>query len=166
MKKTFKNFASSDSSYFSIKIPIVGISFAQANKFCEWRESVVNKSKTVKIKVCLPTIDIYEMVIENKDSITQNKCYLQNSLNCNGLQVTKAKEHKYLDKSLLRADSYYPSDLGLYCLQGNASEMTDMKGIAMGGSFKDYARESFKDKKQMYTKPEDWLGFRCLITLK
>jgi len=164
--KRFRSLIEADTSYFSINIPIVGVSFAQAQKFCEWRESVVNKTKTVKVRITLPTIAVYEKIIENKDSINSKNCYLQNSMNCNCVITRKTKEHKSQGNLLMRADSFWPSALGLYCLQGNASEMTSTEGIAMGGSFRDYAIQSFKDKKQNYSKPEDWLGFRCLVTLK
>ncbi len=164
--RKFKELTEADTNYFSINIPVVGISYAQAKAFCEWRENVVNKYKPIKVKVSLPAIEVYEKIIENKDSINAQNCYLQNSLNCNCLVVKKTKDYKSQGKSLMRADAYWPSLLGLYCLQGNASEMTDIEGIAMGGSFRDYARQSFRDMKQKYTKPEDWLGFRCLITIK
>ena len=64
----------------------------------------------------------------------------------------------------MRVDSYWPNDLGFYNLQGNASEMTNTKGIAIGGSFRHYAIESLNTKKQEYNQPEDWLGFRYMIT--
>lgn len=166
LTKAFKSLIEGNTNYFSINIPIVGISFAQAKSFCEWRETNVNKNRSLKVRITLPTIEVYEKVIENKDSINPKNCYLQNSLNCNCLVVKKTKDYKSQGKCLMRADSYWPSLLGLYCLQGNASEMTDIEGTAMGGSFRDYARQSFKDKKQSYSKPEDWLGFRCLVTLK
>ena len=164
--KNFKLLTDSDTNYFSINIPIVGISFSQAIKFCKWRETIVNESKKIKVSVGLPTVEVYKRVIENKDTINIKKCYLQNSLNCNCLEVRKTKDYKSQGKCLLRADSYWPSMLGLYCLQGNASEMTNVEGISMGGSFRDYASQSFKDKTQNYTNAEDWLGFRCLITMK
>lgn len=164
--KKFRDLIKSDTNYFSLNIPVVGISFEQAKAFCAWREQVVNTTRAIKLNITLPTIEVYEKVIENKDSINTKNCYLQNSLNCYCLEAPKTKDLKSQGKSLLRADSYWPSLLGLYCLQGNAAEMTNIEGIAMGGSFRDYARASYKDKKQHYSKPGDWLGFRCLITLK
>jgi len=50
-------------------------------------------------------------------------------------------------------------------LQGNAAEMTSTEGIAMGGSFRHSARETFSDRKQEYNKPENWLGFRYVVTI-
>ena len=63
-------------------------------------------------------------------------------------------------------DSYFPTTLGLYNLQGNAAEMTEIYGIAMGGSFRQPARESYNDKSQLYHKAQDWLGFRYIVTVK
>jgi len=166
LTKKFNTIVDSDTNFFSINIPIVGISYTQAIAFCEWRETVVNKTKLVKVNITLPSIEVYEKVIENRDSINRKNCYLQNSLNCNCPEVRKTKANLSQGKYLMRADNYWPSHLGLYCLQGNASEMTSVEGIAMGGSFRDFARQSYKDQKQRYTKPEDWLGFRCLVTLK
>ena len=50
--------------------------------------------------------------------------------------------------------------------QGNASEMTNIKGIAKGGSFRHYAIDSRKDRQQEYKDAEDWLGFRYMITVQ
>jgi hypothetical protein len=44
--------------------------------------------------------------------------------------------------------------------------MTNEEGIAMGGSFRHFARESFSDKIQEYSKAEDWLGFRYIVTVR
>jgi hypothetical protein len=44
--------------------------------------------------------------------------------------------------------------------------MTSTEGIAMGGSFRQTARESYNDKDQKYTKAGDWLGFRFIVTAK
>jgi formylglycine-generating enzyme required for sulfatase activity len=172
LTKRFNNLIQSDTNFFSTNIPIVGISFAQAKAFCEWRESVVNKYKLIKVSITLPAIEVYEKVIENRDSVNPKGCYMQNSFNCHCFEPVKPKgaaaikNLKSQGKSLTRADSYWPSALGLYGLQGNAAEMTATEGIAMGGSFRDYAIQSFKENKQNYSKPGDWLGFRCLVTLK
>jgi len=157
----FKN----DTSDITINIPITGITFEQALNFCDWKAQILNTKKTPKVKLSLPTVDIYKNVIPNKDSLNQKKCALFNWALCNCVSVNK-KYNKSQGKSLLRVDSYWPSDLGLYNLQGNASEMTSTKGIAIGGSFRHTARESYNDRIQEYTKPEDWLGFRYIVTLK
>lgn len=165
ISKSLNKMVKDDSSYFSKHNPITGISFSQAILFCKWKEDLINADQKIKIKISLPSIQLYERVLENKDSMNLEKCYLQNSIKCNCPDLGKNKRFMPHDE-LVRADAFWPNDLGLYCLQGNAAEMTTTQGIAMGGSFRHYALESFKDKRQIYTQPEEWLGFRYIVTLQ
>ena len=82
------------------------------------------------------------------------------------MALGKGKLYMSAGLYLVRVDAYWPSDLGLYNLQGNAAEMTSTEGIAMGGSFSHYAIQSFNDQKQQYSKAENWLGFRYTVTLR
>jgi formylglycine-generating enzyme required for sulfatase activity len=171
--KKYKDLMESDTIYFSTDMPIVGISFKQAKKFCEWREGVINKSKTTKINVNLPTLKDYNKVNENKDSLCRSDCPV-----CKGYQINYSHvkciptgnwnklQFETQGQGLMSAKSYWPSSIGLYNIQGNAAEMTSIEGVAAGGSFRHFAKQSFKNKTQQYTKEEDWLGFRCIISLK
>ena len=47
-------------------------------------------------------------------------------------------------------------------LFGNVSEMTATKGIAKGGNYTQFANQCHPDSIQNYSKPEKWLGFRCI----
>lgn len=161
-----------DTNYCSLTIPITGITYEQALRYCSWKEAVINNAHTSKVKIGLPTIENYKRVIANLDSINEKECALYNWMNCGCRVVPKSvklslqKAYKSQGKCLLQVDSYWPNELGLYNVQGNASEMTSSKGIAKGGSYRHYARQSFNDKIQEYSKPEAWLGFRYIITLK
>ncbi len=44
--------------------------------------------------------------------------------------------------------------------------MTSTEGVAMGGSFRHTARESYNDKQQIYSKAEEWLSFRYIVQSK
>jgi hypothetical protein len=44
--------------------------------------------------------------------------------------------------------------------------MTSIKGVSKGGNFGLYANQCNIDSIQNYTKPEKWLGFRCIIIYK
>jgi hypothetical protein len=46
---------------------------------------------------------------------------------------------------------------------GNVSEMIAEKGLSKGGSWAHKLGESQIVKNQKYTKPEPWLGFRCVV---
>ena len=83
---------------------------------------------------------------------------------CKNKQLDKA--YSTQGRNVIRVDAHWPTKSGIYCLQGNAAEMTSTKGIAMGGSFRHYARESYNDQTQTYNKAEDWLGFRYIVTLR
>lgn len=168
-----RRMANTDTNTFSMYIPVVGISFEQAARFCAWREAVVNEGREVKLHISLPSLEWYQKVNMNKDSLCgpEAKCD-----SCSGYQLNYAharcalvkvrKEAATQGRGLLRADYYWPSKEGLYNIQGNAAEMTATKGVAAGGSFRHYAMASYSNQTQTYSGPEDWLGFRCLITLK
>lgn len=164
--KGFRKLIADDTTYFSINNPIVGISFEQAKQFCQWKENVVNRYRSAKVRIALPTVETYTKVITNRDTINNKKCYLLNALYCNCINSTSKSRYKVEGKTVMRADSYWPSDQGLYNVQGNAAEMTSTEGIAMGGSFRHYARESYNDRRQTYSRPEDWLGFRFVVTFE
>src|SRR5258708_4342360 len=62
--------------------------------------------------------------------------------------------------------SFFANQYGLYCMQGNISEMTSEQGVAIGGNYLLPATEAHFNSKQEYTKPEVWLGFRCVAEKK
>jgi len=157
--------------FVPLSLPITGITFDQAVKFCKWKEQLFNMDRddSKKVQVGLPSIEIYKLVIENIDSISihsANPCtqfkfnyrhsYCQNKYLQNSLQ----------GQTILRVDSYGPTHLNLYCIQGNAAEMTASKGVAMGGSFRHYANQSVSSAVQSYSGTENWLGFRYVVTLR
>lgn len=168
LTKQFSALYYSDTSLWGPNMPIVGISFAQAQRFCEWSQEVLNKTRTVKLNVTLPSIDLYKKLITNIDSLCTRKCDSCNRALFNyrrktcGYSTIRVSRHV----GIYRCDSYWPDSFGIYNLQGNVAEMTSTEGIAMGGSFRHYAIESYNDKVQHYDKEADWLGFRCLITVQ
>jgi hypothetical protein len=142
--------------------PVTAISFEQAKRYCLWMESRVNSNQGRKVNIDLPTDSIYFMVIPSMDSINSRECSLFNYVNCDC--TGDANEHD--GEHLVKADAYFPTYAGIYNLLGNAAEMTHEKGKAMGGSFRHYAKYAYSDYKQVYDGPEDWLGFRYVVTLE
>jgi formylglycine-generating enzyme required for sulfatase activity len=156
--------------YPPLNSPVTGISFEQAIRFCKWKESLINKDRdnSKKIQIGLPSKEIYKRVIENIDSLCVNCSSPCRSFRFNYKHPScqdKESTNSFEGKSLLRVDSYWPTSLGMFGIQGNAAEMTSSKGIAMGGSFKHYANQSLSTEVQSYSGPEDWLGFRYVVTL-
>ena len=148
----------------TLHLPITGISFTQAKKYCNWLEYRINRNGRIKVKVDLPSEKIYNEVITNKDSLNVKGCALFNFIDCHCISNTKKNYNLYLGKGLTRADHYWPTEAGLYNLQGNAAEMTDIEGRAKGGSFKHYAKESYSNQTQYYSGPMEWLGFRYILS--
>jgi hypothetical protein len=153
--------------------PITGITYEQALRFCEWKEAEVNKNRPPgkRIKIALPSIDLYRRLIPNIDSVAAVR---KVNLPCRGFEFNykhapcevPAKGSESLQGlTVMRVDSYWPTDLGLYCMQGNVAEMTATKGVAMGGSYRHYAYQSHSDQLQPYSGPAEWLGFRFIVTL-
>jgi formylglycine-generating enzyme required for sulfatase activity len=61
--------------------------------------------------------------------------------------------------------SFFPNSYHLYNMIGNVAEMVSEKGIAKGGSFANTLEECKIINNQYYTKPERWLGFRCVAVI-
>lgn len=150
--------------------PVTGITFEQAIRFCKWQEKLINNDRddSKKIQIGLPSVEIYKRIIENIDSLCGhclNPCtsfqFNYKHSSCQDKEIMNSSQ----GHSLLRVDSYWPTSLGLYGIQGNAAEMTSSKGIAMGGSFRHYANQSLNSEIQSYYGPADWLGFRYVVTL-
>ncbi len=161
--------------------PLVGVSYEQATEYCKWRSDRVNEyiyvNNTKKVtflvdsfrtnypKICeyrLPSKEIYDEIINAKFS--------ESALNA----AKKSKSQLYNYKNKKTSDSnnvaditapvyaYRPNILDIYNLKGNVLELTDKKGIARGGSYINTLEELESDKEYIYTKPEAYLGFRCI----
>jgi hypothetical protein len=181
--------------------PVVGISYEQAVRFCEWRTNSdsaryalrfahYNSGKIKNIgplqytdslwlrvpySFRLPTPQEFDNLNGNTDSLYNRKRYIAR-YNYKGAIYSVRKKRKY-ENSLCgsskmecvsfsfarkRKLSVDPVD----DIQGNVAEMTSQKGIAKGGSYFHYAKESYSTVNNNYTKPELWLGFRCVAVRK
>jgi hypothetical protein len=61
--------------------------------------------------------------------------------------------------------SFFKNTSGTYNMIGNVAEMVIEKGIAKGGSFEHKLEDCKITNDQYYTKPERWLGFRCIAVI-
>lgn len=149
--------------------PLVGVSHTQAKSFCVWRSERVNEfyaiyhaknpnDRTIPKHVTyrLPSPKEWDS-IQVTDSLFNGKTYEKPNL---GFQ-TKAIEHYSSHPS----DYGSPNKIGLYGLNDNVSEMTSEEGIAKGEHWaQKYLKQSGKDIK--YTKPESWIGVRCVVDVE
>jgi formylglycine-generating enzyme required for sulfatase activity len=148
------------------EFPVVGVSHEQAEAFCRWRTDRVKEyyalahKTSINLKYRLPTREEWETLAMNGASIFKNKGKNQRSemrLNC------------AVDDSLTNAHdvtapvkAFEKNRFGLYQMFGNLAEMISEPEVAKGGSWKHRVEICRAGLDQKYTKPESWLGFRCV----
>ena len=66
---------------------------------------------------------------------------------------------------LAPAKSYYPSEFGVYNLNGNAAEMTQEPNIAAGGSWRSYGYDVRSQSVMNYNEASCLVGFRPVFTV-
>jgi uncharacterized protein (TIGR02145 family) len=147
-----------------LAFPITGVTYEQVKGFCEWRTRVEGNNKLV---FRLPTPREWTDFALNGLSETERKNGFSDSLN-----NKKCAKFNYSISCNCGKDDYQGklNGIGLYTQEktgafdvfGNVSEMTSVKGIAKGGNFKLHANQCHADSIQNYTKPQIWLGFRCI----
>ena len=167
-------------NYFSLPAynyyPVVGITYEQTIAFCEWRSKMVNQLfqldptmnpiKGKKYHYRLPTIEEWESAATGFTDINASPSGY-NSIKESYVMICKA-EKKY---RINQVDNFVPNTkyklakkhiADLYNMIGNVSEITATKGIAKGGNFLLPLDSCIVKGYQAYTKPEVWLGFRCV----
>lgn len=162
--------------------PVVGISYEQAVAFCKWRTERVKE--LFKIEASTDKKNIYPINFEYRlpsqaeweniakagyNSINVKKDGDKHKFN---LKRSKADLEGVASKLSDNADitaptkSYWQNNYGIYNIIGNVAEMVQEKRIAKGGSWIHSAAEANLEKEIPYSKPESWLGFRCICEIK
>lgn len=140
-----------DDEYYS-NFPVINVTYEQAKEYCKWRSDMVllsyaiNISKKKKRDVLytkfnfrLPKFDEWKSAYDIFE--IQNEPFTK--------PVTgEDSESEYFH--------YAP---------GNVSEMLDVKGQAVGLSWKDILDPTKPISPVQYQKPSDWLGFRCVCEI-
>ena len=146
-----------------LDLPITGISYEQAVDFCKWRTKTLGDNKIV---YRLPTPEEWKYFAVNGLSETEKENGFRDSLNNKNCAVFNynipCNNNDENQGNLKGVAMYSPRTNGAYDIFGNVSEMTSLKGVAKGGNFTLHANQSHVDSIQSYTKPEIWLGFRCI----
>ncbi len=168
--------------------PVVNISHEAATLYCAWLTEKLNAAPNnlgVKVKARLPFhAEIVRAGVGDKLGESYPWChpYMQNTkgeflanfIRILNSQVTrKDGELKILAVNsptddqfdvLAPSVSYRPSDLGIYNLSGNAAEMINEPGVAVGGSWKDYGYDIRLQSKRKYQKADEAVGFRVVVS--
>lgn len=114
--------------------PVVGVSWKQANAFCEWRTHILNayldsKKRAQESDFRLPTEAQWEYAARGGRSQSMfpwGNYYLRNKKGCLMANFKPGRGNYPEDGGFytVRADSYWPNDYGLYCMSGNVAEWT------------------------------------------
>ena len=162
-----------------LQLPIVGITYEQAQAYLLWRTELANKDKRIsktgyKVKARMMkkeewinfAINLGPHLLENQtthiDSSNTEGCYFLN-VKIDKPCASMLELINIYGEGAVPIYSYDPDRLELYCIFGNVSEMTEEKGIALGGSYKDYAIDCDALKTTSYSEAQPWLGFRCVL---
>lgn len=164
--------------------PIQNISYEGAVNFCKWLTAWYlkedgNNRKWKKVIFRLPTEKEWMLSASNgKEQFwtypwggdkAQNLkgCYLSNSNCLDNSSNAKLSQQSGQDGVYftVRADTYYPNNIGLYGMSGNVAEMIAEKGIAKGGSFEDTPSECTIQSQKTYVKPSPAIGFRVIMEI-
>jgi len=151
--------------------PVVGISYEQAMAYCAWRSLFIT--------------NLYNNVLQKKSKYKKlNNKYIQFEFSLPDDETwrkacNEATYNSSFSYHIARADAPLheqpsaafdntPNNLGFYNLIGNVAEMTSLKGIAKGGCYLKTFEECNPSNNITYSKPERWLGFRCMckVTVK
>ena len=151
--------------------PVVGITWEQANAFCEWKTKEVSRllaEKGIKkfIEFRLPTENEWEFAAmkkrsENKIEKVSHYGWSEEEMMGHLLDVTNIGEvfdqngvplKKYADDGCLytcKIASYSPNDRGIYDMSGNVSEWTADSATISTTFFQDYDSQTLSTLKEV-----------------
>ena len=114
--------------------PVVGVSWKQAEAFCNWRTRILNsyldsKKRAQESDFRLPTEAQWEYAARGGRSQSMfpwGNYYLRNKKGCLMANFKPGRGNYPEDGGFytVRADGYWPNDYGLYCMSGNVAEWT------------------------------------------
>jgi formylglycine-generating enzyme len=114
--------------------PVVGVTWKQAQAFCNWRTRYLNtfllsKKRGVESPFRLPFEAEWEYAARGGRSQSMfpwGNYYLRNKKGCLLANFKPGRGNYPEDGGFytVRADAYWPNDYGLYCMAGNVAEWT------------------------------------------
>ncbi len=168
------------------QFPLVGVTYAQAVNFCQWRSDRVNEQLYWQqnkqalragdslgpapevLRYRLPTKEEWErcaavgfsaqeLAHSFKEGLPLGR-FRTDSLYVNG-RATLVQDNSSIPAPV---NSLSPNRLGLYHMFGNVAEMVQEEGIAKGGSWCNVLETFAVRPDFIYKRPHVWLGFRCV----
>ncbi|MDR1112595.1 MAG: formylglycine-generating enzyme family protein [Bacteroidales bacterium] len=187
-----RGYAFSPHHYFGnvayLNYPIICISYAAAQQFCQWLTEKYNslpQKEFTKALFRLPSKQEFIKAAVGKYNEQTIFPWANGSLydekgerRCNFLEF-KQEDLDYKNNEMLilwydtpssfpETDlvySYASNSIGLYNVSGNAAEMVQEKGIAMGGSWASSGYNVRVSSEQKYDAPSTTVGFRVFMEI-
>lgn len=113
--------------------PVVGVNWKQATAFCDWRTALYDKyrdpSEVNTEEYRLPSEAEWEYAARGGHDLAPypwGGYYARNAKGCLLANFKPGRGNYPEDGGLytVKADAYFPNDLGLYCMAGNVAEWT------------------------------------------
>jgi formylglycine-generating enzyme required for sulfatase activity len=155
--------------------PVVGVSYEQAVAFCKWRTDRVKEFITLSKQSIQERMGVrdfyYRLPTKQEWEYAATAEFGQIIINKNNLPNVYVAETKTLyEKNMAFPEAVpvkyqFPNRFNLYNTIGNVAEMVQEKGIAKGGSAHHSLEQCSIIGSLTYTKPTEWLGFRCVCVL-
>lgn len=153
--------------------PVVGISYAQAKKFCKWRSDRVNEmlynkgsnsnANPLESKKDIPEIYKYRLPTESEWEAVASLDFSKKTQK----KILKQKTKVYnLDSEsgdyTAPVWSSQANVIGVYNIIGNVAEMIAEDGTAKGGAYFHKQYEVSVESDFAFTVPTNWVGLRCV----
>lgn len=151
--------------------PVVGISYEQALAYCAWRSQFITNHYNNVLQKKLKYNKLDNKYIEFEFSLPDEEAWnkaCKNDTYGSAISCQIRKTNSPMHEHPTAAFDHTPNSAGFYNLIGNVAEMTSQKGVAKGGSYQQTFEECNPSNSLTYSKPERWLGFRCMckVTIK
>lgn len=157
-------------------MPIMGISFEQANAFAEWRTKdmtaylgEMSKNDRAafpkKFKFRLPSENEWARIrflVQDKKMLKQLEKIAKTNESSFKLSKSDLLSNNQKIKSVFFSAA---EDIGFYNVFGNVAEMTDVKGLAMGGSWQEANTGKVFTKSFKYDGPSSAVGVRMIFEI-
>lgn len=155
--------------------PVVNISQEAAIMYCNWFTEKMNRESKGKYvyQFRLPVREEFIRACRgdhHNRAYTWEQPYVRNekgNILCNHSHEEVNVAGSLSDNSgdiTAPSPSYWPNDYGIYNLNGNVAEMTNIKDLATGGSWRDKAENVQNESASTYSGPQPNVGFRMVST--
>jgi sulfatase modifying factor 1 len=162
--------------------PVVNVSYAGAQKFCEWLTEKYNanpKRKFKKVIIRLPSEKEWIEAAQAGDTSAQyawrgtaffnskGQAFANFSSEIKDSTAIKAKSTANANQDVIAPiDSYWKNDFGIFNMCGNVAEMVAEKGIAKGGSWRNKSDDLQIKAKYLYEgDAQNFIGFRYFLVV-